>query len=123
MAAEAVERRIIMIIHPRAEVITIIIATIIRLTGFSTGFPGRIVAVPYATTGALPSVSVTSGRTTTADLSSSVSAVTGPAIHTVATTGTDGTPTAGTAVIPPKYVSQATLIITIITTLHLRAKN
>ena len=53
MAAEVVERLIITIIHQRAEVITITIATIIPRAGYFTGFPGRIVAIPFATTGAL----------------------------------------------------------------------
>ena len=96
----SVDRQAITIINLRAEAFTITIATIIRPTGYSTGFPGRIVAVPSATIGALLSHSVTFGLTTTADLSSSVSAVTGHAIHTGATTGTDGIPTAGTAIIP-----------------------
>jgi len=99
-AAEAVERQVITIIHQHAEVITIIIVTIIPRTGFSTGLPGRIAAVPFATTGGLLSPLVISGRTTIAGLSSSVSAVTGPATHTGATTGMAGTPTAGTAIIP-----------------------
>ena len=89
-----------MIIQLRAEVITITIATIIPRTGFSTGFPGRIVAGPYAMTGGLLSHLVISGLTTIAGSSLSVSAVTGPVIHTGAITGTGGTPTAGTAIIP-----------------------
>ena len=88
-----------MIIHLRAEVITIIIMTIIPHTGYFTGFPGRTAANPFATTGGLLSLSVTSGRTTTAGSSSSASAVTGPVIHTGATTGMDGTPSAGMVVI------------------------
>ena len=73
--------------------------TIIPRTGYSTGFPGRIVAGPSATTGGLLLPLAISGRTTIAGSSLSVSAVTGPVIHTGATTGTDGTPTAGTAII------------------------
>jgi hypothetical protein len=89
-----------MIIHPHAEVITITIATIIPRTGFSTGFPGRTVAVPSAMAGGLHLHSVTSGRTTIAGSSLSASAVTGPAIPTGDITGTDGTLSAGTVVIP-----------------------
>jgi hypothetical protein len=98
-AAGAVERQVITIIHQRAEVITITIATIIPRTGYFTGFPGRIAAGPYATTGGRISPLGISGRTTIAGLSLSASADTGPATHTGATTGTDGTPTAGTAAI------------------------
>ena len=123
IAAASVERQVIMTIHPRAEAFTITIVTIILRTGYSTGFPGRIVAVPSATTGALHLHSATSGLTTIADLSSSVSAVTGRAIPTGDTTGTDGIPTAGTAIIPRIILSPATLTITIITTPHLRARS
>ena len=96
----SVDRQAITIIHLRAEAFTIIIATIIRPTGYSTGFPGRIVAIPSATSGALLSQLVTSGLTIIADLSLSVLAVTGPTITTGVTTGTDGILTAGTAIIP-----------------------
>ena len=99
MAAGAAELQVITIIHQRAEVITIIIATIILRTGFSTGFHGRIAAGQYATTGGLLLLSVTSGPTTIEGSYSSVLAVTGPVIHTGAITGTDGTPIAGTAAI------------------------
>ena len=97
-AAEAVEQQVITIIHQHVEVITITIVTIIPRTGFSIGFPGRIVAVPFVMIGGLLSPLVISGRITIAGLSLSASAVTGLAIHTGATTGTGGTPTAGTAV-------------------------
>ena len=89
-----------MTIHPHAKVITITIATIIRHTGFSTGFPGRIAAVPSAMAGGLLSHSATSGRTIIEDLFSSASAVTGPAIPTGGITGTDGTLSAGMVVSP-----------------------
>jgi hypothetical protein len=98
-AAESVELQVITIIHQHVEAITITIVTIILPTGYFTGFPGRTVAVPFAMAGALHLHSATSGRTITADLSSSASAVTGPAIHTGVTTGMDGTPIAGTAAI------------------------
>ena len=98
-AAESADWQVITNIQSRVEAITITIVTIIPRTGFSIGFPGRIVAVPSAMTGGLLSPLVTSGHTTTAGSSSSVSAVTGRAIHTGATTGTDGTPTAGMAAI------------------------
>lgn len=100
MAAGAIERHIITIIRIRGEVITITIATIILRTGFSTGFHGPIAAGQYATTGGHLSHSVISGLTTIAGSSLSVSAVTGPAIHTGAITGTGGTPTAGMAITP-----------------------
>jgi hypothetical protein len=93
------EQQVITTIHPRAEAITIIIVTIILLTGYFTGFPGRIAVVLSATTGALLSHSVTSGRTTIVDSSLSVSAVTGLATHIDAITGMDGILTAGTAII------------------------
>ena len=89
-----------MIIHPHAKVITITIATIIHRTGFSTGFHGRTAAVPSAMAGGLLSHSVTSGRTIIEDLSSSASAVTGPAIPTGGITGMGGTLSAGMAVFP-----------------------
>ena len=97
--------------------------TIIRHTVYSSEFYGRIAAIPSATTGGLLSPLVISGRTIIADSSLSASAVTGHAIHTGVITGTDGIPTAGTAIIHRNMQSPATLTITIITTPYLRAKN
>ena len=99
IAAAPAERRAITIIHPRKEAIIIIIATIILLIKYFTGFPGRIAVVPSAMTGTFHLHLVTSGHITIADLSSSASAVTGRAIHTGDITGTDGILTAGTAII------------------------
>lgn len=96
--AALAERQAVTIIHRRAEVIIIIITTVILPTGYSTGFPGRTAAVPSATTGALLSHSATSGRTTIADSSLSVSVVTGRATLTGDITGMDGTLIAGTAI-------------------------
>jgi len=93
------EQQVITTIHSRAEAITIIIVTIILLTVFFTGFPGRIAVVLSAMTGALLSHSVTSGRTIIADSYLSVSAATGLATHTGATTGMAGILTAGTVII------------------------
>ena len=93
------EYQVITTIHRREKAIIITIVNIIRLIGYSTGFPGRIAAVPFAMAGALHLHSAVSGRTITADSYSSVSAVTGPAIPTVVTIGMGGIPSVGMVVI------------------------
>jgi hypothetical protein len=87
-------------IHILAEAsITTIVTTTLR-TGYSTGYPGRIVVVPFVTPGALAIHSAFSGRITTASLSSLALAVTGPVIHTDVTTGMDAIPTDGMGIVP-----------------------
>ena len=121
-AAASIEKQVITTIHPRAGAFITIIVTIILLTGFSTGFPGRIVAVQFATTGALLSHLAISGRTTTVNSSSSASAATGPATATGATTGMDGIPTTGMGIVPRNIRSPAIRTITTTTILHPRAR-
>jgi hypothetical protein len=98
-AVEVAGLLFITIIHQRAEVITITIVTIIPHIVSFTGFPGRIAATPYVTIGGHLSHTVISGRTIIEGLSSSVSAVTGPATHTGVTIGMDGTHFAGMVII------------------------
>ena len=74
--------------------------TITLRTGYSTGYPGRIVVVPFATPGAPAIHSAFSGRFTTANLSSLALAVTGPVIHIDVTTGTDAIPIDGMGIVP-----------------------
>ena len=119
----SIEKQAITPIHPRAEAFITIIATIILLTGFSTGYHGRIVAVQSVMIGALLSHSVISGRITTVNLSSSALAAIGPATATGATTGTDGIHTAGMGIIPRNIRLPATLTITTITIPHPRVRH
>ena len=94
-AVEVAGLRFITITHQLAEVITITIAIVILHIDSFTGFPGRIAAILYVMTGDHISHTVTSGRTITAGLSSSASAVTGLATHTGVIIGMDGTHLAG----------------------------